>query len=190
MSVASMPSLSSVTNNVMCASSCVSKNDPINAENYLGLASGELTALKRSGIYIQETRELSAQIGLLNHQVTELYQKQKQLEIQAQRYVGVTTKTLFPIRVTYDAGFGNTLELRGSKAAGLSWEQGKALTCKDVSHWELDLDIQDSFEYKLVLRKADGAVVWENLMGNRTFSISDKTTVDCLKPIVPVFTDI
>jgi len=177
--------INSIHESVRAASSCISTNDAISATIYLGAAAGGLRAVRALGIENQQTQELSTEIQNLNDQVKKLYEKLPKPEL----HVGVKTKTLFPIRVTYDAGFGNTIELRGTKAAQLSWNQGKALMCKDATHWELDLDVQDSFEYKLVLRKADGTILWEKLEDNknRIFSTDDRNVVDYLKPIFPIF---
>lgn len=182
-----MPDLTSY---IHTAASFISRRDPNNATNYLGLASEEIKVLiQKRGGYDDQIRQLSREIHTLNQKVSELYRKQEQQRMQSQHHVAVTTKTLFPIRVTYDAGLGNTIELRGTKEAGLSWEQGKALICKDTTHWELDLDYRGPFEYKLVLRKPDDTIVWENLEENknRVFSTDDKTVVNYLNPIIPVF---
>lgn len=81
-------------------------------------------------------------------------------------YAQATAPAARRLIVKYDAGMGNTLELRGSAKANLSWEQGKALIFKGNDHWETALTAREAFEYKVTLRKTDGSVQWEDLPGN------------------------
>ncbi len=88
--------------------------------------------------------------------------------------------------VHFDAGNGNTLELRGTQGAKLSWNLGKALTHTGKKHWEITLKKPElPFEYKLTLVKQDGSVHWEEIPhhGNRTFTAESHQ----LQVITPVF---
>lgn len=177
-----------VNKNISNAFRCESCQAFTEAEFYLDGASKGVEELK-------EKNEDQAIIQDYLKEIEKLRSKMKKAEIKKVEVVDVREKTLFSVRVTYDAGFGNTIELRGSETAGLSWKQGKTLICKDANHWELDLeigDIQESFEYKLVLHKANGKIVWEKTEGdkNRVFSFNSKDDIDSPELIVPVFEEI
>jgi hypothetical protein len=67
---------------------------------------------------------------------------------------GSGQKALSKVEVRYDAGFGNTLFIRG-KGAGLSWEKGVVLKnlSPDVWIWETDRPFE-SCTFKLLLNDA------------------------------------
>ncbi len=98
-------------------------------------------------------------------------------------YAQATAPTARRLIVKYDAGMGNTIELRGSAKANFSWEQGKALIFKGNDHWETDLPAREAFEYKVTLRKTDGSVQWEDLPGNGNRTCSADLMEQTIFPI-------
>jgi hypothetical protein len=54
------------------------------------------------------------------------------------------------ITVHHDAGFGNTLYLRGD-GPGLSWEKGVPLDCLSDDKWSLTIEHTEPFVFKVLL---------------------------------------
>ncbi|HTB81178.1 MAG TPA: hypothetical protein VK717_09860 [Opitutaceae bacterium] len=54
------------------------------------------------------------------------------------------------IAVHHDAGFGNTLYLRGD-GPGLSWEKGVPLDCLSDDKWSLIIEHTEPFVFKVLL---------------------------------------
>jgi len=102
-------------------------------------------------------------------------------------YVAVATCGIVRIQVNCDAGYGNSLELRGNVDKVMSWEKGRALTCNDSTHWETQWDMNmcefKPFEYKVVKITSDGQTLWETIGANRVFKGSAEDT----KEIYPQF---
>lgn len=66
-----------------------------------------------------------------------------------------------PLEVTFDAGYGNQLELRGS-GPGMSWEKGLPMECLDGDRWVSSLfNFSKPYEWKIVRKFPDGSIQWE-----------------------------
>jgi hypothetical protein len=59
--------------------------------------------------------------------------------------------TITSVEAKIDVGFGNALFIRGA-GAGLSWEKGSPLDCRDQSSWLWSADaVKEQLEFKLLL---------------------------------------
>lgn len=54
------------------------------------------------------------------------------------------------IEAKIDVGFGNALYVRG-EGTGLSWNEGKLLTCVDGTTWKWSTEASDKVKFKLLL---------------------------------------
>ncbi|MBP9842024.1 MAG: hypothetical protein KBC64_06330 [Simkaniaceae bacterium] len=73
------------------------------------------------------------------------------------------------LRVSYHAGAGNSLEIRG-EGPGMSWEKGMPMTLTTSDTWSILHTMPKDCPYKLVLRTPEG-ISWEN-GENRLYQIS------------------
>ena len=171
-SVVQYPSISNIQSNIDKASSFFLQQNVDDAKRCISLASSELTMLQK------DMQIASTSLENLASKAEELYGKKMAPASEA-----TTAKAIFRLRVFYQTEPGDTIELRGEKKAGLSWKQGKALTCYGDKKWKLDLETQGSFEYKLMLHKADGAFYWERGEKNRMYCNAPVDSV----PKFPIF---
>lgn len=163
-----------------CINRLTSINEMINPQRDSNCLVGfieELTTLKNDINAYSGSTDINKQ-PLLEH-IEMLFQKiQRSLHQQPQRPI----QSFVFIRVTYNAGYGNTIEIRGSEAVALSWKRGKPLFCEDATHWRIVVMANSPFEFKFVLRKENRECTWEQLPnnGNRIFDANICT-------IAPVF---
>lgn len=73
------------------------------------------------------------------------------------------------IIVSYDAGWGNHLTLRGG--APLSWEGGQAMESVDHCTWQLELELDDPLEFKPLLNDTRWA------FGHRDYRVEPGQTI-------------
>ena len=73
------------------------------------------------------------------------------------------------IVVSYDAGWGNHLTLRGGSP--LSWESGRAMSSLDHCTWQLELELENPIEFKPLLNDK----VWA--FGHRDYRVEPGETL-------------
>ena len=74
----------------------------------------------------------------------------KQVSMVSAEKQSMPAKSTTIIEAKVDVGFGNNLFVRG-QGAGLSWQQGKPLTCVDGTTWRWTAEARETFQFKLLL---------------------------------------